>query len=433
MDDRRAPRLSSRPIGPLLLICLLGPGCREAARGLGTTGDPRSRAGTLIESLAARFGPTERDPAFEALRPKLARHGLVPSRVFEDTALWTLREGEARGVGFVGRGSPFRYHVGVSGSPREPASPGDYRGEWRLERLRHGEFEWAAKEELDVGPVTPADLAAGLTALFRGAAEAPRGDAAGLVRRALPRTTARLGRVLTLEALRLGGTAGQDRPVRLEAVLEPRGLEAEAPRYARYLEKVVLPLGVEVSAFDASGTRWWRLSMEDGRLVLELRVSGGGLAPSDGSRRVLPSVLRLRAAGTTRAAGFRVGFHDLDAEVTLVRLPTEKGFVARFRDAPSWDLPFLVPLLLRSPLRRPFQGDGSMLAFGVRARPGETTLLTRHYRAAVQENWVLRWLGGLTARNVDAFRRAEDEADAFTCEVLLALRDDVLALLAPPS
>ena len=52
----------------------------------------------------------------------------------------------------------------------------------------------------------------------------------------------------------------------------------------------------------------------------------------------------------------------------------------------------------------------------------------RHYRARVAENFVLRWLGGMTSRALSEFRSgAEREADRFYGESLAALREDLIA------
>ena len=79
-----------RPALAIVLLALAPSACREAARGLasGPAGGDGPRA--LVEALADRFGPIDREPAFDALRPKLARAALVPSRVFDDGTAWQI-------------------------------------------------------------------------------------------------------------------------------------------------------------------------------------------------------------------------------------------------------------------------------------------------------------------------------------------------------
>jgi hypothetical protein len=88
---------------------------------------------------------------------------------------------------------------------------------------------------------------------------------------------------------------------------------------------------------------------------------------------------------------------------------------------------------MRGSLRRPFEGEGALLGFGLRDVAGAPHALvaSRHYRLAVSESWIVRWLGGSVGAAVADFRRgAQVEADRFARDALIALRDDVRALLA---
>ena len=103
---------------------------------------------------------------------------------------------------------------------------------------------------------------------------------------------------------------------------------------------------------------------------------------------------------------------------------------AAFAREPDWVLPFAVKPLLRSSLRRPFEGDGAFLAYGIRESGPATTLASREYRIAVKESWVVRWLGGNTGDAMASFREgAEAEAERFDAEALMALRADLVRLL----
>jgi hypothetical protein len=317
--------------------------------------------------------------------------------------------------------------MSVHGRPAEPGAAGEYRGDWRLERLRENEYEWMAREELAVGRARPGELAAALTSTFRAIESAGSGDLAPRVRAELPHAAAALGRLATLDGVRVergSGTAS----LTLTASLHPDGIRPFAPLYAHYLDDVVMPTKVTAEAFDGTGARWWEASFIDGRLSLRLRVHDGDLAPLTGRPRLIPDELRVRLSGSSKTGFLRSGFHDLDVAVELSSLPDDKSFTARFDKAPDWDLPFLVPLLLRSALQRPFQGGGALLAFGVETRGAGPTLLTRTYRVAVRENWIVRWFGNYAAGAVDTYRRGEAEADRFNAEALLALRQDLVVL-----
>ncbi len=413
----------------LVLAALLAlGGCAGAARRLGASPEAALHAADeLAASLAARFGPTERDPSFDFVRPALAQYALVPSRIFDAPAVWTASSGAVRQIDFRGERIGGRYRMSVHTKPPEPRAPGEYRGEWRLERLRENEYEWMAREELGVGRASPDDLSAALTATFRAVESAASGDVGARLRADLPRTAATLGRLATLEEVQIRREPGAAR-LTLTASLDPDGIRGFAPLYAHYLDDVVMPTRLTAVAFDETGARWWETSFVDGRMSLHIRVHDGNLAPLTGRPRPIPARLRVRLSGSSKTGFLRSGFHGLEAEVELTSRPDEKALAARFAKAPDWDLPFLVPLLLRSALQRPFQGGGALLSFGVEAHGAGSTLLTRTYRVAVRENWIVRWLGSYAAGAVDTYRRGEAEADRFNAEALLALRQDLMAL-----
>jgi hypothetical protein len=184
-------------------------------------------------------------------------------------------------------------------------------------------------------------------------------------------------------------------------------------------------------ARDGSGRAWWTLEARQSLWTLRLRVLGGSLVPLQGPADArVPAELRVTTDYETRMGRFRVGARGLLAEVALVRTPAEKGFVARFLSEPEWVLPFLVEPLLHGPLRHPFEAPGSEAGFSAREPYGGSTRLVRHFRARVRESFVVRWLGGLTSRAMSDLRSgAEAELDAWARECLLALRDDVQALV----
>lgn len=416
----------------LAALCLA---CGAAVSSLGPTPETaRVHADELLGALAARFGPAERSPALTALRAKLARAALAPSLVFDDASAWPVREADRRVAYFSGSRSDGRYRLGVGAGAPDPTLLGEYRGFVRLERRRKGEYEWAMREELAAGTVSGADLSRALTALFLAAERTTEPAARAAGRQELPRTSAALGRLFTLDALRLVPSADGATAVSVRATLHPEGLQRDAPRYARFLRKYATPLRVRALATDESGAAWWQAAAQENHLTLELRVKGGDLAPLGRPPRRIPERLRVSVVLTTRMGIFRVGLRGLDADVTLTRAFRERGFVASFRREPrDWVLPFVIEPFLRSSLRRPFQGEGATLAFAIRDGAAGPTLLTRDYRVAVQESWMVRWLAGLMNGAVEEFRReAEEEADRFSGEVLGALQADARELAPRP-
>jgi hypothetical protein len=85
--------------------------------------------------------------------------------------------------------------------------------------------------------------------------------------------------------------------------------------------------------------------------------------------------------------------------------------------------------MLHTPLGRPFEGEGALLAMSVRDDSSTQTVAARDYRLAVRESRIMRWVGGLGSSALGDFRRgAEEEFDRYNGEVLDAMRQDVAAL-----
>jgi hypothetical protein len=418
----------------IVLAAALAGSCRDAthelARGRAGPDGPR----VLVEALADRFGPVDREPGFDALRPKLARAALVPSRVFDDPTAWTTRADGWRAIELAGYGSGGTYRIGVRGEAPPPEAPGQYRELVRLERVGGGRFEWRIDEEFAVGRVRPSDLAGALDAAFRAAETSTEASARAGIAEAFPRASARLGLLLRLEALSPRRDARGATSVHLAVRLVPDGIRGFAPHYAAFLEKYARPIRASLRVADPEGATFWTLEAADNLWTVRLRVRDGNLVPLEGpADRRLPARLRATADYSTRMGRFKVGAARLAADVTLVRTPGEKALVARFLAEPDWRLPFLVETLLGGPLSYPFEGPGSEVAWGAREAPDGGTHLVGRYRARVRETWILRWLGGLTSDAVSEFRRgAEAEADRFHRECLLALRDDLVALEGSP-
>ena len=402
--------------------------CEPAAHRLGGGPAGADAASTLVLAIAQRFGPQVREPDFEALRPKLARAALVPSWVFDDPSAWRHSEGSWRTVEFAGEATPAGYRIGVRSEAPEPVSAGRYRGRLRLERVAGGRFEWTVREELAVGPVRPADLAAALDQLFLGAEASDESKVRAAITAAFPRATARLGLLLSLDTVALTPDAQGAVRLRLAVRMNPAGLKPGAPHYAAFLDKYITPIRVRVVVADSQGATWWTLEGERNLWTLQLRVRGGSLVPLEGdAQRRMPDTLRATSDYSTRMGRFSIAAKGLVAEVELVRTPIEKGFKAYFRKKPDWDLPFLVESFLGGPLSYPFEGAGSEAGWVARETPSGTRIV-RDYRVRVGENWVLRWLGGMTNRALSEFREgAEREADRYTGECLLAIRDDLEA------
>jgi hypothetical protein len=407
------------------------PACGNAARALALPpgGAPAARA--FFDALAARFGPVEREPDLEAFRARLARAALTPSRVFDQAAPWTRRTDDWRAVELEGSVSGGRYRIELRDAARLPERPGDYRGRIQLTRTGDGCYEWRVREELAVGSLRPEQLAGALAALLRGA-EAEAGTAAREeAEAALPRTSARLARLFRLETLDLRRDDQGAVAVRVGVRLAPDSLRPEAPRYAAFLDRYASPIRLSAVVASASGRIFLTLEAADNLWTLRARARDGHLVPLGGAAEpALPDELQVTVDLSTKMGLFRVGVRRLLVSVSLQRRAGDRDLVARFDQAPEWQLPFLVRPFLGTPLRYPFEDGGSEVRFSALQQP-RATLLVRDDRLRVRESWIVRWLGGLAGDAMSEFSRgAEQEADRFTGECLIALRDDVADLVA---
>ncbi|MGH7718281.1 MAG: hypothetical protein ACREON_05490 [Gemmatimonadaceae bacterium] len=405
--------------------------CLDPASSLGKTpAAARANSDALFGSLAARFGVQHRDESLIALRTAISRYALTPSRLANDSSLWTSYGEVVRTAVVSGGGAPGDYTLRLNANAPLPARPAEYRRIVRLGVLGDGEYEWRVRDELAVGSVTGDDLAAALAVAFGVAQVSPEREIRQAYRAGLPHLTERLGRLFTLDTVRTAPLEGGAVLVMLSATMRPDRLDAEFPNFARYLRKYVDPSTFRLVVHDDLGGRWWELDVADRRVMLRAAVRNGALTPLNVSPRRIPQHLRVHMDASTKFGPFTVGIRRLRGDVTLTRAPNENGFEAHFRTVPDWRLPPLVERLIRSPLRRPFEGDGAVVALSVADRAGAQTIVARDYALAVKESAIMRWFGGLGRRALDDFRRgAEREADIYYGQVLGALHRDVLALL----
>lgn len=415
-----------------LAIVVGAAGCREAARALGPSpAAARENAGDLLGTLGARFGPNQIDPQYLALRMKFARGALAPSRLVSDSTAWTSVEGSARTLEVMGNHTPTGYRLGVRGDLPEPRVAGEYRRVTQLLSLGRSEYQWHVRDELAVGSTTTTDLGRALDVMLE---EAERLDGPAIrasYREGMPRTTAALGRLFTLDSIATEKTGYDATEVTLLLSMHTRRLAEDFPAYAKYLDKYVSPVELEMSLFDDTGERWWTVSARDDRLRLRFRVKGAALAPLDGVPRRMPDRVHAQIDFTMKAMLFRVGVKRLLADVAIDRGERGAGFTARFTHEPEWILPPLVERMIRSPLRRPFAGEGARLTYSVHdGENGRATVAVRDYQLAVRESAIVRWFGKLGNSALSDFRAgAEREADAFVGELWRSVRADALALI----
>jgi hypothetical protein len=300
--------------------------CRETVAALGTTpAAARDNADELIRAIGGRFGPMLLDSAYVAARVKFAKGALVPSRLYNDWDVWTAAHGQSRTLEEAGGFAPDvgDYRIGMRAGAPAPRAVGDYRKTLQLRPLAEDVFEWQSRDELAIGAVRTSELGRALTALLTGPERASGEAFRAEAHEVLPRTAAALGRLVSLDTLRFEPTSDGATDVWVAATIRPRGIAADFPNYAKYLDKYVTPLAYAVELYDDAGAHWAEARQQNGHLSMRMRVADGYLAPLDAPPRRLPDQFHARIDVTAKALFFRVGVRGLEGDVALTRAPRE--------------------------------------------------------------------------------------------------------------
>jgi hypothetical protein len=413
-------------------------GCDASARAFAASpATARTQVQDFFGGLALRFVDVQRTPKFAAARAKLARYALSPSRVWPDSTVWTGTSGAARVLELDGRSDGRRYTFSATPAVPTPDSPGDARHVIRLGSLGDGEWIWNTTVEHAVGRARAGDVAAAMSAGIAAFTRAPA-DLRPALRGGFPRTTAALGRLLTLEEARSTPLADGSRLVELRGRFVTARLKTTMPAFAAYVDKWIHPSKMAFALTDprgadggALGTRWLDVRLADDLLTIRLRARADGeLLALDGPARPMPDTVQLRTDAKVDYMIWDVGVSRLAGEMTAIRGPRERGWAIRWRRPPQWHLPLGVRHLVSGTLDRPFAQEGMLLRLALRdAEPGQT-LLVRRFDVAIKESAIVRWLGGLGSKAMDDFAgRAEAEENRFTADLLFALRGDLAATL----
>jgi hypothetical protein len=210
-------------------------------------------------------------------------------------------------------------------------------------------------------------------------------------------------------------------------------LKQRYPTFGAFFRKYVDPARYRIVVTDRAGTPYFEASAADRLLTLRFRAMDGKLVPLSGPATPMPDTLELLMDFKTSVKHFGVGFHGLRTELVHVRKgETENGWVITARHEPDWDFPLFTARMIRSPLRRPFAGEGSLFRIGFRGDGMEQTVLFREVRLYVQESTILRFLNSLSGAAFSEFAEQVDaEQNAWLRAVFGAMRDDARAAIAP--
>jgi hypothetical protein len=384
----------------------------------------------MFGALAARFDHVEREPKFEQARLKLSKYALTPSKLLNDTSVWTSVADTGRVLTLSGSLVNGRYRFAPRAQVRTPDKPGDSRHYIRLRRIGESDYDWRTDVDHHIGIVRALDVATLARTLLASAEGRSANDIRADYRLAFPRTSRALGTLLSLDTLRAVSLGDGTTALTFGIKIEPGRLRPTAPNFAKYIDKYVEPARFRLMLVDPRGGTWVDAAGDDNYIALKLRTRDGQLVSLNGPPRALPDSLILRIDAIAHFLIFDVGVSKLIADFSFVRSDHDRAWVMRFRQEPDWHFPLAVRHFIRAPLRRPFEGEGAVLRIGVRDVPGGPAMLYRHGQLAVRESAILRWLGGLGSTAMSDFAgRAEVEENRWLAQALYAMRDDAVALL----
>ena len=416
----------------LALIALVAIGCRDAAPGFGpTVAAARVNADEFLYSVGSRFTNIQRPARLVHARAQFGHYALTPSGVFNDTTVWMANGPDSsRLFGNEGKFVVDRYVVQATLSNTLPNALTESREIVRLKKLSDAEYEWYTNVDVALGRIRAQDISNVLArALAAGEGKSPAAIRADY-NASFPRTAAALGRLFTIDTLRARQDAEGATTYDIAIRLTPETLKATMPNYSAYIEKYISKGRYRVTLTDRTGAHWLDAWASDYYVHFKVRSKNGRFAPLEGPVRDMPRSLIVNLDMSMRILVFRVGWANMVGEFNIIENPDERGWGMRFAKEPEWRLPPSVGYLLKSALRRPFQGNGIPIRISIKDNPGSQTLLNRRLSLTVRESGILRFLNRLSGTAVgDFLGPSEREANRFNADAFRALRMDVGALL----
>ncbi len=393
----------------------------------------RAGADEFLGSLAGRYGVVERAPSYASARQRIGQMALIPSRVFDDTDVWSVRPTPAVRILIAdGAVDGARYRLRQVATTPTVERPGDGRHTVVLTRLAAGEYRWDTSVDYAMGRLGARNSAALLGAFLASADARDGGAGVGALRAdyraTFPRTTAALGTLFSVDTLQALPLRDGSAAVTLAVRMHTDGIRARLPQLAGYLDRYVYQGKWRATFKDGAGIPWITGRAGNGRMTLYFRTARGRFAPQSGAVRAMPDTLLLDLDFSMKVGPFTIGFDRLHGKMARRNSGTEASWEFIAQQEPEWRLPPLAERLIHSPLRRPFQGEGARFLIGFRDE-GSQTLVARHVTLAVQESAVLRFIGRLGATAFgDISEEVEQQEAQFLRGVFMAMRADIAAL-----
>ena len=409
--------------------------CQGAGAALNGTGTAEvAAARQLFDALAARYTTPLRLEDYESARARIAHNAFVPGNAWKDTTIWTVHPAPGvRAIHANGRLTGAGYRLGSDEVSPPLRALADSRHSVTLARLPEEDvYRWETLADYHVGTLAPQRPADVFTAMFA----ATEGRTDRQVRTdytsAFPRTTAALGRYASVDSIRSVALRDGSHATRVVVSLHASRLARSYPALAKYLDKYTTKSRARFVIRDRAGTpnpaTWLVFDARDNRLTLEYRSHHGRLLPSVGAARAFPDTLEMIVDAVAAVGPFTAGFEAMRTRLVRTSNPREQSWAIIAQQEPSWKLPLFAERLIRSPLRRPFEGAGSLFELGLQDEGGKT-LLHRYARVTMQESAVLRFFNRLGSRAFgDISPEVEAQEAAFLRLVFVLMRDDLAAL-----
>lgn len=430
---RRLPR--PRTIALAVAAALVLGGCRAAVLAYGPDfAAAKTNADAFAASIEARFTNVARSAKFSAARMRIARYAFAPSKVANDTAIWTgmqsTRAGAVRDLESHGSLTGAQYVFTARPAVTMPTKIGDSRHLIELAQVAENDWGWSTRVDHAIGPM-PLGRADDVTrALFR-SAERPAAAVRADYQLVLPLTTAALGRLLTIDSIATAPQRDGSTLVTLQITVSGDRLKRGFPAFATYIRKYVEPARYRYRLTDRRGADWFDAEARNRLLTVRFRSHDGQLQPIVGPARPMPDTLQIHVDAVAKISVFTVGVTNMQGEFVHTKSARERGWAMHFTKDPEWHLPLITERLLRSPLHRPFEGKGVLFTLGLRTGPNGQTLLTRELDFMVRESAIMRFVGnlGFTAMS-DFAGKVEEEESRFIAESMAAFQADLNAITA---
>jgi hypothetical protein len=409
-----------------LALALTLTGCREAVLRLSGSGKSLTNAEEMFGAFTARVTQPTRDTRYDSARVRLVRGALLPSRVWNDTSVWTSATSSRRTLLVRGAFDDGRYRLVAADTVAFPSQPAEARHLIHLTRLSGDEYAWDTDVPFAIGRASAGQVGSFVGALFASAEgrteELVRADFHELV----PRTTSVLSQLFELQRVQIERLADGSTLAGYDILMKPTGVQARYPNFAQYVRRYIMTGRTRWSLADADGRSYLELSAINGRFGMRVRTKDGRMVALSGLPQPMPDSLTLNGEVAMKVRRFTVGFHGYRAQFVLGRTEHERYWSIVSRIEPQWTLPLITEHLIRSPLRRPFKGSGAQFRIGVRDSAGAQTILGRRVHLEVQESLILRFLGRLGAIAAgDYHGKTEREQMAWLHEVFSALVADI--------